>query len=315
MPVAADHPKRAPDRPQSKAAPEAAELDSTDSREAYFGHHHVTEIRSTPGPFDLKLDELWAYRDLIWLLVRRDFVSVYKQTILGPAWHVIQPLLTTLMFTLVFGRIARMPVGGAPPFLFFLSGTVLWTYFAAVTTNTSHTFVRNANLFGKVYFPRLAVPVALLFSKLVAFAIQFALLLFCIGMYWLRGKPVVLNAWAFATPFLVVMLGALALGFGVIVSALTTRYRDLTVMVSFGVQLLMFASPIVYPLSALGEKWRFWASLNPIAPVVEAFRYAFLGVGHVDPRMLVYSAAVIGAVVVFGVSLFNRVERTFMDTV
>ena len=281
----------------------------------FFGHGHVTVIEPHGSLFDLKLRELWAYRDLVLLFVRRDFVAQYKQTILGPAWHFIQPLFTTLIFTVVFGQIARIPTDGLPPFLFYMAGTVIWTYFANVMTDTSGTFVRNAHIFGKVYFPRLAVPVATLLSKLIAFAIQFAFLLVFIAWFALRGAAVAPNAWVLATPLLLLMMAAFGLGLGVIVSALTTRYRDLTVLVGFGVQLFMYASPIIYPLSALPEGWRFWAGLNPVAPIVETFRFAYLGGGTASPVLLAYSAAVILVVLVLGVAMFNRVERTFMDTV
>ena len=284
-------------------------------QEHYFGHEHVTVIEPHGSLFDLKLRELWAYRDLVLLFVRRDFVAQYKQTILGPAWHFIQPLFTTLIFTIVFGKIARIPTDGLPPFLFYMAGTVIWTYFANVMTDTSGTFVRNAHIFGKVYFPRLAVPVATLLSKLIAFAIQFAFLLVFIAWFALRGADVAPNAWVLATPLLLLLMAAFGLGLGVIVSALTTRYRDLTVLVGFGVQLFMYASPIIYPLSALPERWRFWAALNPIAPIVETFRHAYLGAGAASPALLAYSAVMILIVLVIGVAMFNRVERTFMDTV
>lgn len=284
-------------------------------QEHYFGHGHVTVIEPHGSLFDLKLRELWAYRDLVLLFVRRDFVAQYKQTILGPAWHFIQPLFTTLIFTVVFGQIARIPTDGLPPFLFYMAGTVIWTYFANVMTDTSGTFVRNAHIFGKVYFPRLVVPVSTLLSKLIAFAIQFAFLLAFVAWFALRGAAVAPNAWVLATPLLLLLMAAFGLGLGVIVSALTTRYRDLTVLVGFGVQLFMYASPIIYPLSALPEGWRFWAALNPIAPIVETFRYAYLGAGATSPALLAYSATVILVVLVLGVAMFNRVERTFMDTV
>lgn len=265
--------------------------------------------------FDLKLADLWRYRDLIYLFVHRDFVAQYKQTILGPAWHFIQPLLTTIMFTIVFGKIAKIPTDGIPPFLFYMAGTIIWTYFANVFTDTSATFVRNASIFGKVYFPRLAVPISTLLSKLIAFSIQFVFLLLFIGWFAFRGADVAPNAWVLATPLLLLMMAAFGLGLGVIVSALTTRYRDLTVLVGFGVQLFMYATPIIYPLSVLPERWQFWAALNPIAPIVETFRYAYLGAGAPNASMLAYSSAVILVVLVLGVTMFNRVERTFMDTV
>lgn len=283
--------------------------------EEFFGHEHVTVIEPHGGLIDLRLRELWGYRDLILLFVRRDFVAQYKQTILGPAWHFIQPLFTTIVFTVVFGKIAQISTDGLPPFLFYMGGTVIWTYFSNVLTGTSNTFVGNAHIFGKVYFPRLAVPVSNLISKLIAFAIQFAFFLGFIAWFAARGSDAAPNSWVLLTPILLIMMAALGLGFGVIVSSMTTRYRDLTVLVSFGVQLLMYASPIIYPLSALSDRWQFWAGLNPIAPIVEAFRYGYLGAGTVDLPMLGYSAVVIVLILLIGIVMFNRVERTFMDTV
>lgn len=264
---------------------------------------------------DFKLHELWQYRDLIYLFVYRDFVAQYKQTILGPAWHFIQPLLTTIMFTIVFGKIAKIPTDGLPPFIFYMAGTVIWTYFANVLTATSSTFTGNAGIFGKVYFPRLAIPVANLVSKLIAFAIQFFFFLCFMAYFMWQGAGIQPNLWILATPVLLLMMASLALGLGIIISALTTRYRDLTVLVSFGVQLLMYATPVIYPLSTLPEKWQFWASLNPIASIVELFRYAYLGQGTVNLPMLGYSILIIAVILFIGILLFNKVERTFMDTV
>lgn len=265
--------------------------------------------------FDLKLGELWHYRDLIALLVRRDFVAQYKQTLLGPAWHFIQPLLTTLTFTVVFGHIARMSTDGASPFLFYMAGTVMWSYFSAVLFGASATFATNSGIFGKVYFPRLAVPLAGLLSRLIAFGIQFLFFLCFLGYFMLRGSAVSPNAWALLTPVLILIMAALGLGLGVIVSSLTIRYRDLTVVVSFGVQLLMYATPVIYPLSVLPEPYRFWMLLNPIAPIMEFFRYAYLGVGTISLGLLAYSIALTTLILFVGIVLFNRVERTFMDTV
>jgi lipopolysaccharide transport system permease protein len=275
-----------------------------------------TTVIEPDGPlFDLKLRELWQYRDLVYLFVRRDFVAQYKQTILGPAWHFVQPLLTTIMFTIVFGKIAQLPTDGVPPFLFYMAGTVLWGYFSAVLTGTAGTFTANAHIFGKVYFPRLAIPISILFSKLIAFAIQFFFFLCFLAYFILRGANVAPTAWVLATPVLLLMMAALGLGLGVIVSALTTRYRDLTVLVGFGVQLLMYASPIIYPLSVLPEPYRTWMALNPITPITEIFRYSYLGAGTVRLDLLAYSAAVTTAILFVGILMFNRVERTFMDTV
>ena len=288
---------------------------SAELHEELFGHEHITIIEPHGSVFDLKLRELWGYRDLIMLFVRRDFVAQYKQTILGPAWHIIQPLLTTVMFTIVFGKIAQLSTDGVPPFLFYMAGTVIWTYFANVFTATSGTFASNAHIFGKVYFPRLVIPVSTLISKLIAFAIQFVFFLGFL-IYFAYASPTVgPNAWVLMTPVLLLMMAAIGLGGGIIISSLTTKYRDLMILVGFGVQLLMYATPIIYPLSSLPQKWQFWASLNPIAPVVETFRYAYLGQGVLDISMLAVSAVMILAILLVGTVMFNRVERTFMDTI
>ena len=275
----------------------------------------VTTITPHSRRFELNLAEIWEYRDLVVLFVRRDFVAQYKQTLLGPVWHVLQPLLTTLVFTLVFGRIARLPTDGIPPFLFYFAGVVIWTYFANVFTEISSTFVNNAGVFGKVYFPRLVTPVSILLSRLIAFFIQYLIFLALLVFFAAKGQGISPNIWILFTPVLVLMMGLLALGGGVIVTALTTKYRDLAVLVTFGVQLLMFATPIIYPLSSLPEPWRFWAALNPIAPIVECFRYAYLGSGVVDATLLGASFLTILFVLFFGATLFNRVEKKFMDTI
>lgn len=283
--------------------------------EELFGHEHITIIEPHGSIFDLKLRELWGYRDLVMLFVRRDFVAQYKQTILGPAWHIIQPLLTTVMFTIVFGKIAKLSTDGVPPFLFYLSGIVIWTYFANVLTATSSTFTANAHIFGKVYFPRLAIPVANLISKLIAFAIQYVFFLGFLAYFSFGNDTIAPNAWVLLTPVLLLMMAALGLGGGIIISAMTTRYRDLAILVSFGIQLLMYATPIIYPVSSIPERWQFWVSLNPIAPIVEAFRYAYLGQGTLDLAMLGVSGGLIVSILLIGTLMFNAVERTFMDTV
>ena len=264
---------------------------------------------------DLRLGELWHARDLILLFVRRDFVATYKQTVLGPLWYLIQPLLTALTFTVIFGRVARLPTDGLPPFLFYMAGTVIWSYFAACLTKTSATFTANAGLFGKVYFPRLAVPISIMISNLITFAIQLGLFLGFVAWYWAVGAPIRPNAGILLLPLLLLMMAGLGLGFGIIVSSLTTRYRDLAHLVTFGVQLLMYATPVIYPVSSIPERYRPLIQANPLAPVVEAFRTAFLGAGTVSTAGLLYSAGFTLAVLVAGLLLFNRVEQTFMDTI
>jgi lipopolysaccharide transport system permease protein len=264
---------------------------------------------------DLRLGALWHYRDLVMLFVRRDFVSVYKQTILGPLWYLIQPLLTTLVFTVIFGRIAALPTDGLPPFLFYMSGTVVWGYFAECLNKTSQTFITNAQLFGKVYFPRLAVPISILISNLVAFAIQFLLFFGFVIFYVIIGSDIKPNLWILLTPVLLLIMAGLGLGFGIIVSSLTTRYRDLRFLVTFGVQLWMYATPVIYPVSAIPERFRPLILANPLTPILEAFRYAFLGAGSVNGLMLLYSGGFMLVVLAIGVVMFNRIEATFMDTV
>jgi lipopolysaccharide transport system permease protein len=278
-------------------------------------------ISSKKSWFDLKLDELWRYRDLIVLFVRRDFVAVYKQTVLGPLWHIVQPLLTTLMFTFIFGGIANiktssMPEGAPPHFLFFMCGVTIWNYFASCLTKTSNTFSQNADMFGKVYFPRLVVPVSNVISALLGFGIQFVMF---VGFYFLyvffNGMPFHLNMWVLAIPLFVVLMAVLGLGLGIIVSSMTTKYKDLTFLVGFGVQLYMYASPVIYPLEILSEKWQFYLSLNPIAPILEGFKYAFFGKGTFEVWMLGYSFFITIFIFLTGVMMFHKVEKTFMDTV
>ncbi len=271
-------------------------------------------IRPQRGWWDLRLDELWNYRDLVMLFVRRDFVSVYKQTVLGPLWYLIQPVLTTVVFVLVFGEIANLPTDELPAFLFYMSGTVIWQYFAENLNKTSQTFTTNAQLFGKVYFPRLAVPISILISNLITFAIQFALFLLFVAYFLFTGSQVRPNLAVLLTPLLLLLMAGLGLGFGVLVSSLTTRYRDLRFLVVFGVQLWMYGTPVVYPVSAIPERYRLLILANPLTPIVEAFRFAFLGAGSVSLWHLLYSTACMAVVLFAGVLLFNRVEQTFMDT-
>jgi ABC-type polysaccharide/polyol phosphate export systems, permease component len=272
-------------------------------------------LRPHRNLLDLRLGELWRYRDLVILFVRRDFVSAYKQTILGPLWYLIQPLLTTIIFTVIFGSIAKLPTDGLPQFLFYMSGTVIWTYFSDCLSKTSVTFVSNSNLFGKVYFPRLAVPVSILISSLITFLIQFAFFLVFMLFFVLQGASIHPNLWILFSPVLVLMMAGLGLGFGIIISALTTKYRDLRFLVQFGVQLLMYATPVIYPASSIPARYRTLIAANPMTSIVETFRYAFLGAGSVDPGQLLYSFGFTVIVVAVGVIIFNRVEATFMDTV
>jgi lipopolysaccharide transport system permease protein len=272
-------------------------------------------IQPKAGWFDLHLRDLWRYRDLIMLFVRRDFVAQYKQTILGPLWFLIQPLLTTLTFTLVFGNIAKLSTDGLPKVLFYLSGVTAWSYFADCLMKTSETFNSNANIFGKVYFPRLAVPISIVISNLIRFGIQLVLFLGFYVYFLIQGTAIRPGLALALLPLLVVLMAALGLGSGIIVSSLTTRYRDLRFLVQFGVQLLMYTTPVIYPLSKLPDQYRWIMLSNPMTPVIETFRFAFLGVGSFSWGYLGISGALAAIILAIGVVLFNHVEKTFMDTV
>ena len=265
--------------------------------------------------WDLRLSELWQYRDLVELLVRRDFVAYYKQTILGPVWYVIQPIVSTIVFTIVFGRIAKLSTDGVAPFLFYLAGTTVWGYFSACLVNTSSTFIANAGLFGKVYFPRLCIPVSIVISSLVSFGIRLALFAVCWIYFLFTGSGLRPNVGILAIHLLILLMAGIGLGFGIIVSSLTTKYRDLQQLVSFGVSLLMYATPVIYPLSTVGGRWRWALLLNPMTALVEIFRFGFTGASAINPLWLVYSAGFSIAVLLVGILIFNRVEATFMDTV
>lgn len=278
--------------------------------------HWDLDISPQRNLLDLRLGDLWRARDLVMLFVWRDFVSVYKQTILGPLWYLIQPLLTTIIFTFIFGSVAKLPTDGLPQFLFYMSGTVVWSYFADCLTKTSDTFVNNYQLFGKVYFPRLAVPVAILISSLITFLIQFALFLAFIVFFLVRGTALQFNwLWIAAAPILIFIMAGLGLGLGITVSSLTTKYRDLRFLVQFGVQLLMYATPVIYPVSSIPLRFQWIILANPMTPIVETFRYAFLGAGDANIGHLLYSFGFMVVVVIIGSIIFNRIEQTFMDTV
>lgn len=274
----------------------------------------TTVIRPKNRLLDLKLKELWQYRDLIIMFVKRDFKTMYKQTILGPLWIIINPILTTLMQVIVFGNIANISTDGMPQFLFYMAGNTMWLYFSGCLTKTSNTFVANAGVFGKVYFPRLVTPISIVISGLISFAVQLAILLITVVYYTLNGviQP---NLMVLITPVLVCELALLGMGCGIIISALTTKYRDLTVLVTFGVQLWMYGSAIIFPVSSLPEKWGQLLMLNPVVPIVEAFRYAFTGNGTFSFKYLGISGVVTLVILFIGVVIFNRVEKTFMDTV
>lgn len=266
--------------------------------------------------FDLRLKELWRYRDLLVLFVRRDFVSIYKQTILGPLWFFIQPILTTIIFSIIFGVFANISTDGAPRVLFYLGGLSLWNYFADCLTKTSETFIQNQNLFGKVYFPRLIVPLSVIISNLLKFFIQFSLFII-VWIYFLSNNTsgVNPNTAILLFPALVLLTSVLSLSFGILFSALTTKYRDMRFLLQFGVQLFMYVSSVVIPLSEIPEKYQWIFKLNPLVPIIETFKYGFLGTGIFSWIDLLYASSFTFVFLIFSVIIFNRVERSFMDTV
>ena len=280
----------------------------------------VTIIKPRTGWFDLNLKELANYKDLIFLFVKRNFVSMYKQTVLGPAWAVIQPLLTTVVFTLVFGNIAGLAADGVPSFIFYLSANVIWHYFSSCLTTTSSTFIANSSILGKVYFPRLVMPISTVLSKLIDFAIQYSFMIIFLIYFVLTDSGVHPNWYVLMTPALLLQLAMLSLGVGVIISAATTKYRDLRMLVSFGVQLWMYATPVAYDMFSMGAfapggKWHNLYMCNPVTPIVNIFRYGYLGIGDIEWFYYGISWIVTIVVLFIGILLFSRVEKTFMDTV
>lgn len=274
----------------------------------------TTIIKPKTKWFDLNLKELWKYRDLITMFIKRDFKTMYKQTILGPLWIIINPILTTLMQVFIFGNIANIPTDGMPQFVFYMAGNTIWLYFSGCLTKTSSTFVDNASVFGKVYFPRLATPISIVLSGLISFAVQFGIFLVTIIYYGVQGvvQP---NLAVLLLPILILQIALLSMGCGIIISSLTTKYRDLAVLVTFGVQLWMYGSAIVFPISAIPEKLGKVLMLNPVVPIVEAFRYAFTGHGTFSITYLSISMVITIVILLIGMMIFNRVEKTFMDTV
>ena len=276
---------------------------------------HRWEITSKRSLFDVKLKDIWEYRDLLVLLVRRDFVSFYKQTILGPLWFFIQPIFTTVIFTFTFSNLAGISTGGLPAPLFYLAGITVWNYFVDCLLKTSSVFRDNAGIFSKVYFPRLIVPLSIVVSNLIRFGIQLLLFIQAMLYYSYKGGVMHPNSYLLLFPVLVVLMAALGLGAGMIISALTTKYRDLIFLLSFGIQLLMYATTVIVPLSAAPDKYKWIIELNPMTSILETFRYGFLGKGSFSWSSLGYTAAFTLVVLVLGVLIFNKVEKTFLDTV
>lgn len=272
-------------------------------------------IQAKDKLFDLRLDEIWQYRDLLGLFVRRDFVSKYKQTVLGPLWFFIQPVFQTSVFAIVFGGMAKLPTDEVPPLLFYLAGVTAWNYFSNCLRTTSNTFTANASLFGKVYFPRAITPLSTIVSNLIQFGIGLILFILVYGYFWFIGTPLKPNATLLLLPVLIIIMGFMGLGLGMLVSAMTTRYRDLQYLVEFGVQLLMYATPVILPLSAIPDTYQALMLANPMTGVLETLKYSFFGTGTFSWGLLGYSAGFTIITFLLGLVVFNHTEKNFMDVV
>lgn len=276
---------------------------------------YTTHIKSKNGWFDVDLKELWAYRDLVFLFVKRNYSTRYKQTILGPAWLILNPLMTVGLYSIVFGNIAGMSTDGAPQFAFYLCSNAIWSYFAKCITETSNTFTANAGVMGKVYFPRLVMPISAVITGFLDLLIQLGMLVVVLIYYAVVGTPVNITGMICISPLLILQVALLGLGCGIIIAACTTKYRDLAVLVSFGVQLWMYASPVVYSATMISESLRKIYMLNPMAPIISCWRYAVLGIGEFPTVYWGISWITTAIVLVLGVILFSHIEKTFMDTV
>lgn len=273
------------------------------------------EIKSQESLFSVNLKEVWQYRDLLFMLVKRDYVTFYKQTILGPLWFFIQPMLTTVVYVVLFGRLAGLSTDGIPQIAFYLAGITIWNYFSESLTKTSTVFKDNAAMMGKVYFPRLIMPLSIVVSALMKFGIQFALFLAAVLYYTLVEGSIQPNIWILATPYLLLLMASFSLGLGMIFSSMTTKYKDLVFLMTFGIQLFMYASPVVYSLSSIPEKYQWIVLANPLTPIFECFRYGFLGSGSFEPSSLLISSGITFLTLALGILIFNKVEKSFMDTV
>ena len=274
-------------------------------------------IESKNSLFRLNLKEVWQYRDLVFMFVKRDFISSFKQTILGPLWFFINPIITTIVFTLVFGGIANLPTDGIPPVLFYLAGNTLWGYFSTTMLSVSNVFAGNAAIFGKVYFPRLVTPISTIISSFMRLAIQMILFFIVLGYYMSRGE-VQPNMWSLFSPVLILFLALFSLGLGMIFSSLTTKYRDLSLLLGFGVSLFMWFTPVILPTSLVKQKlgsYGYLADLNPLTPIFECFKYGFIGSGDFNMARLLMSFALIIVILLFGIIVFNKSEKSFIDTV
>lgn len=275
----------------------------------------VTVVSAKRGLFNLNLKALWKYRDLVFLFVKRDLKNVYKQTVLGPFWIIINPFLSTFVFTVIFGIIANISTDGIPQFLFYMSGNILWSFFSSCFNRASSTFLSNARIFGKVYFPRLVMPLSGIIYNSITFIVQFVMFVILVAVYAFNGANVHPNILVLALPVFMIHTALLGTGTGLIISSLTTKYRDLNVLVSFGLTLWMYITPIVYPVSQISDNFRWIMLLNPVAPIVESFRYAFLGSGSFEWFFLLISAVVTAVILIVGMIVFNQVEKNFIDTV
>jgi lipopolysaccharide transport system permease protein len=275
----------------------------------------VERIDSKTRLFDLKFKEIWQYRDLVIMFVRRDLAATYKQSILGPLWFFIQPLLTAITYTFIFGKVAGISTDGLPKIIFYLAGITIWSYFSECFTKTATVLKDNSALFGKVYFPRLILPLSICISALTRFGIQFLLFTGYVLYYTLIKHEIQPNLVVFATPFLLVLIAGFGLGGGILISSLTIRYRDLSYLITFGVQLLMFATPIIYTVDKIDPAYRKILMLNPLSPIIETFRYAFLGIGNFSLGSLMYSFFWMIVLLFTGIIVFNKVQKTFMDTI
>lgn len=275
----------------------------------------VTVVSAKRGLFNLNLKALWKYRDLVFLFVKRDSKNVYKQTVLGPFWIIINPFLSTFVFTVIFGIIANISTDGIPQFLFYMSGNILWSFFSSCFNRASSTFLSNARIFGKVYFPRLVMPLSGIIYNSITFIVQFVMFVILVAVYAFNGANVHPNILVLALPVFMIHTALLGTGTGLIISSLTTKYRDLNVLVSFGLTLWMYITPIVYPVSQISDNFRWIMLLNPVAPIVESFRFAFLGSGSFEWFFLLISAVVTAVILIVGMIVFNQVEKNFIDTV
>ncbi|MFY7739026.1 MAG: ABC transporter permease [Flavobacterium sp.] len=272
------------------------------------------EIKADSSLFSVNFKELWHYRDLLLMLLKRDFITFYKQTILGPIWFFVQPILTSLIYVVLFGQVAKLSTDDLPQIPFYLAGITIWNYFADSLIKTSSVFQSNASIFGKVYFPRLIMPLSIIFSGLLKFGVQF-LLFIAVVFYYSFTNQIQPNLWILMTPLLILLMAGFALGLGMIFSSMTTKYKDLSFLLAFGIQLYMYATPVVYPISAMPEKYRWIVDANPLTGIFECFRYGYLGSGHFEPSSLIYTTLFVVVLLFVGVITFNKVEKGFMDSI